>query len=236
MFGTAVIIEPRKLQETEYVILNYYSHLHDKFNIVFYCGNSFYQYYKELFGSIVEVRKLNCDNLKPTEYNDFLKRREFWENLKGEWILIFQSDSWLLENPRLGIDYFISQDYSYIGGNMEYDWAEFGILPKEKVPLVKSLNGGLSLRKRTDMIHIIDSFPVNKTEDYSQNRDLGSTAEDVYFSLGCILLDKKVGDDVDSLYFSMHTVYVDRPFGLHSPSHDIKLKLKDRLDTIYAKI
>jgi hypothetical protein len=236
MYGTAVIIEPRKLSETEYVILNYYSYLYNKFKIVFYCGKSHYEYYSNLLGSVVDVRSLECDNLKANEYNDFLKQRYFWDSLEGEWVLIFQSDSWLFDNPRLDIDYFIDKGYSYIGGNMEYDWVEFDILPKDKVPLIKSFNGGLSLRKRRDMLQVIESFPSERTLDYSQRQNLASAAEDVYFSLGCILMDKKVGDDVDSLYFCMHTVYVDRPFGLHNPSHDIKLKLKDILHTIHAKI
>jgi len=234
MLGTAVIIEPRKLVETEYVILNCYSYLYRDFKIVFYCGKSHYEYYCNLFKAIAEVRTLDCDNFTPEEYSDFMKRKEFWESLEGDWVLVFQSDSWILDNPRFDINYFVKKDYSYIGGNMSYDWKEMELLPKEKTPILKAFNGGLSLRKKRDMIQIIDTYKPEKT--IVRYNSIGSTAEDVYFSLGCILLDKKVGDDVDSVYFCMHTIYVDNPFGLHSPSHDVKLKIKDKLPYIYAKI
>lgn len=236
MIGTAVIIEPRKMSETEYVILNCYSYLYHNFKIVFYCGKSQYDYYNNMFKDIVEVRSLETDNLLPNEYSDFMKRAEFWNSLYGDWVLVFQSDSWILDNPRFSIDYFIDKNYSYIGGNMSYEWEEFYILPKDKRPILRSFNGGLSLRKKSDMIEVIDAFPPDKTVMHVQRDEMRRMAEDVYFSIGCILLNKKVGDDSDSLYFCMHTIFVDNPFAIHSPSHDIKLKIKHQLQYIHAKI
>ena len=54
------------------------------------------------------------------------------------------------------IDYFMNMNKSYIGGNMESEWKE--LIRENIYPKYINFNGGLSLRKRLDMIEIINTF------------------------------------------------------------------------------
>jgi hypothetical protein len=119
--------------------------------------------------------------------------------------------------------YFIKLNKSYIGGNMSYTWDYF-----DKVGInhdYRNFNGGLSLRKRKDMISIIEKYPPLITID-EQNTFLDEH-EDVYFTNGCILLNLPIGDDEISSYFSLHTLYHDKYFGIHQPCEEIKNNIND---------
>jgi hypothetical protein len=126
-----------------------------------------------------------------------------------------------MNNEPYNIDYFINLNKSYIGGNMEYNWGYFQ--NKKIIFNNRNFNGGMSLRKRRDMIQIIENFPPLNTLD---NRDFFlSEHEDVYFTVGCIKLNLPLGDDEPSSHFALHTIYHDSYFGIHKPNEEIKQKL-----------
>jgi hypothetical protein len=94
---------------------------------------------------------------------------------------------------------------------MSYQWYELkcnGINFKHN-----NFNGGLSLRKTKHMLDIIDNFPPQKTTD--EKYDITRMAEDCYFTLGCIKLGYKVGNDEDSSHFAVHTIPEIDFFGIH---------------------
>jgi len=205
--NTVLLVEPRRIMYVITILKNAFDVLGDKWNYVFYCGKSVYDEWCSILPSFIEIRALQCDNLTADEYNSFFKTTKLWSSLYGKFILTIQLDSWLLNEYPYTIDYFLKLDKSFIGGGMSSRWevfADHGIyLP------FNNLNGGLSLRKREDMITVIDYFSSMNDEG------INSLPEDVYLSLGCYKLNKKIGDDEPSFHFALHKVYCDKSFGIH---------------------
>ena len=117
---------------------------------------------------------------------------------------------------------------SFIGGNMSYEWRE---LVRENIQTsnFKNFNGGLSLRKRLDMIKIIHTFGIDFTEVNSLN--IRTDHEDVYFTLGCYKLNLPIGDNDFCGHFAIHSIYHKDFFGVHNSSYLSKTQLlKDHTD------
>ena len=126
------------------------------------------------------------------------------------------------------IDYFMKLNKSYIGGNMKHVWKEF---KREHIQFTfRNFNGGLSLRKRKDMIKVIMTFPTRCLErDIKVSEELATDAEDVYFTIGCKRLGLSIGDDEVSSHFAIHNIIKPAFFGIHKPCTEIK-------DTLYTNI
>lgn len=212
----ATIVEPRRFIFTEKVIKNFRKVLNDKWHIKFFHGKNDNEFWKEKFTFPIQYRELDVNNMVPeTQYNDFLKSRNFWEDHKDyQYVLIFQSDTWLNDrDPLYNIDYYIEKGYDYIGGGLHMPWKEMLGLGIEDTPH-RNYNGGLSLRKTSTMFEILDKFPPKPTEE---SLEIEKVPEDVYCVLGCKYLGKKLGEDVESDHFCLHFNIVNRPFGLHKP-------------------
>jgi hypothetical protein len=220
--NTALIVEPRDLEKLPLIINHFHITLGDTWKVVFYCGKGLSNKWKNLLYKAIEVRELDVENYTTTQYSDLLKTSEIWESLYGEYVLIFQADAWIINKAPYTIDYFTQMNKSYIGGNMCYKWIEL-----QKDISSWNFNGGLSLRKRNDMITIIKTFPPIKTQDNPPDNFLenGGTlppievlAEDVYFVSGCYRLNLPVGDTYECEFFAIHTIYKNEFFGVHKPS------------------
>jgi len=216
--NTILLIEPRFLKESLLVLANTYIKLGNNWNYVFYCGKSFKNKWKSLLPNFIEIRELEHDDFKDTKlYSDFCKKKKLWESLYGEYILTVQLDTWIMNYNPYNINFFINLNKSFIGGNMEYTW---GYLDKINIyHNFRNFNGGLSLRKKKDMIKIIDNFPPSKTLD--DRSTFLSEHEDVYFITGCIMLNLPIGDDELCAHFSLHNKYYDTFFGIHQPSKNV---------------
>jgi FkbM family methyltransferase len=217
--NTAVIVEPRDIDEVIDVIFDYYKKLNDDWTFVFYCGKNLKRKWSSIFKDInIEIRELNVNNFLSEEYSDFLKSTEFWESLYGEFVLVFQLDSCIVNQEPYTIDYFMKLDKSYIGGNMYYIWDEF---KRQNINIpYQSFNGGLSLRKRLDMIKVIEKYIPESTVYPSHN--MQSDAEDVYFTVGCYNMGFKIGDDESSQHFSLHCIFYNQFFGCHNLVEEIE--------------
>jgi hypothetical protein len=198
--NTLLLIEPRINMYIFNILKRALNVLKDDWNYVFYCGKGCENYWKKILPPIIELRELDVDNLNGVTYSNLCKSRSLWDSLYGDFVLTIQLDAWIQNDPPYTIDYFINLNKSYIGGNMDYDWG--GLL--QDVP-IKNFNGGLSLRKREDMIRIIDNIP--STDDLM---------EDVYFTMGCYKLGLSVGDDKPSSHFAVHSIFKSRCFGYHN--------------------
>ena len=100
---------------------------------------------------------------------------------------------------------------------MAYNWFEMDF----RTPF-PTYNGGLSLRKRSDMLRIIEAFPPMLTyynpgnPDRSTHPPFTAMAEDVYFTQGAYFLNIPLGDySEDCFHFAIHTIFYPQAFGIH---------------------
>jgi hypothetical protein len=215
--NTALIVEPRDLDNIEELIHDYKKKLGDNWIIVFYCGKGLKNKWTQCLSNDIEIRELTVNNFTSNEYSDFFKQKELWESLYGDFVLTFQTDAVILNKEPYTIDYFMNLNKSYIGGNMNHNWNE---LIREKLHIdYRNFNGGLSLRKRLDMIKIIETFGTEPRVDNSSN--MKTDAEDVYFTIGCYKLNMLVGHDEICQRFALNTINKDSYFGIHQPSSNI---------------
>ena len=211
--NTALIVEPRMLEILPYTINEYYKILGNDWIIVFYCGKGLKLIWESVIGiKDIEIRELEVNNFNSLEYSYFLKQPNLWKSLYGEFVLTFQTDSIIKNIEPYTINNYVKLNKSYIGGNMCYGWNE---MVRENITTsYRNFNGGLSLRKRLDMIKIIQTFGIEFTENDSKN--MVTDAEDVYFTIGCYKLNLPVGDDEFCSHFAVHSIYYDKFFGVHS--------------------
>jgi hypothetical protein len=216
--NTVLLIEPRIIDVLPTIVNEYRNHLGDQWNYVFYCGKGTVPHWQNNMPCFVELRELEVDNFPEARlYNDFMKQRELWESLYGDYVLTIQADTWILNIPPYDINYFINLNKSYIGGNMAYVWGE---LYRENIRFEhRNFNGGLSLRKRHDMILVIDVFPPEPTAAHGGlSSKMETDAEDCYYTIGCHRLGLPIGDTKECSHFAVTTLYRDAFFGIHQPS------------------
>lgn len=219
--NTILLVEPRIIEYIPSLIETYHKYLVD-WNFIFYCGKGKKQYWKSLLNNYIEIRELDVDNFNtPSKYSFFMKQKQLWESLYGDYVLTIQTDTMIMNIEPYNIDYFINLNKSYIGGNMNFRWNE---LSRESIYFDNyNFNGGLSLRKRLDMIKVIETFPpvlFNDKTIYSSK--IETDAEDVYFTIGCYKLGMTLGDDDASSHFAVHKIVKNGFFGFHQPCLSIK--------------
>ena len=199
---TAVIIEPREHKAFQFVLENFVENLSNSWNIIIFHGNKNINYINNIIKSSkvltqnlnrIKLINLNVDNLTIKEYNNLLISRDFYKNIPTEIFLIFQTDSIICESNKSLINNYLT--YDYVGA----PWKD------------KSVgNGGLSLRKKSKMLEIINNCP------YSNEN------EDIYFSRACSSTKINIPTFDIAKHFSVETVYDDLSFGVHKPWRYIK--------------
>jgi len=186
----AVIVECRPLPYLITVIKTVMYYLSDKWSLQIFHG---LEHEDELKGEMknwgnVHFENMGVDNITKIEYNNLLKSPDFWKRVKGDKVLIFQSDAILL---REGIEEFL--EYDYIGA----PWLK----PKENNYVG---NGGLSLRTKDVMLKI--------AEEHTDDND---PQEDIFYIK--YLNGYNVADVKTAMKFSVEDVYFPNPLGLHNP-------------------
>lgn len=156
---TAIIIEPRQHKALEFVLNNFLDNLDDKWNIILFHGNSNIEFVSNILNKMdenkrkrISLNNLDVDNLTIKEYNKLLKNKNFYSNIPTEVFLVFQTDSMICSDFKNKIYDFI--DYDYVGAPWENNLVG---------------NGGLSLRRKSKMLEIID---LCKTDNPNLNEDL----------------------------------------------------------------
>jgi hypothetical protein len=94
-------------------------------------------------------------NISIDEYNEILMSNEFWELIPGEHILIFQKDCYMY---KMFIE-SIYLDYAFCGANCIWgseDTKMYGI----------AINGGCSLRKKSEMLDCLQKISWDIIEKY----------------------------------------------------------------------
>jgi len=217
--NTALIVEPRNLERLPLIIKHFQDTLGPDWNLVFYCGVGLKEHWSQHLKN-VDIRELQVSNLNAETYSDLFKNIDFWESFSGEWILTFQTDAWIVNNPPFTIDYFIQRNKSYIGGNMDFLWDYMPNMLEN--PIIGHYNGGLSLRKKSDMTRILNDFPPMITIEYPNAKRFEESPEDVYFTVGCYKLNLPIGSNEEDSHFAIHKIFHSSFFGVHRPRDEIK--------------
>ena len=193
---TAVIIETRKHKALEFVLQNFLSTINAPF--LLFCGNLNKEFCEDLlagpllqFKSRVRIVHLNVDTMRASEYSTLLcKTRTIYNEIKTEHFLIFQTDTMLFPRYKEYINEFFQ--YDYVGAPWNND--RYGGVG----------NGGLSLRRKSKMLEIMD------TVTYC------GEPEDIYFCNN-ILVEMSRPTMEQAKRFSVEEVFHPQSFGCHQP-------------------
>jgi hypothetical protein len=200
MLYTAIIVEPREHKALPYVLENFMKNLSEEWSFIIFHGNKNLQLIHNIINDKLRAHKhriklisLNVDNLTIGDYNNLFKyNKSFYDCIPTETFLVFQTDSIIIEKYKRLINIFLH--YDYVGA----PWGHYP-RPNELVG-----NGGLSLRKKSKMLEIMEKEGKN------------DQPEDVYFS--CpenVSINKPCFDE--ALLFSIEEVFNRVSFGCHKP-------------------
>jgi len=152
---SAIIIEFRKHNALQYVLNNFLKNLSNEWNIIIFHGNKNKIFVHDIvnnalsyYQSRITIIHLPYDNMSPREYDKLLINKDtsiIYDNIPTEMFLIFQTDSVIIEKNKDFINEFLNYDYvgapwTYNSYDVAYDVG----------------NGGLSLRRKSKMIEIIE--------------------------------------------------------------------------------
>ena len=193
---TAVIIETRKHKALEFVLNNFLSTIDAPF--LLFCGNLNKTFCEELlagpllqFKSRVRLVHMNVDTMRASEYSTLLcKTRTIYNEIQTEHFLLFQTDTMLFPRYKEFINEFFQ--YDYVGAPWNND--RFGGVG----------NGGLSLRRKSKMLEIMD------------NVTYCGEPEDIYFCNN-LLVDLHRPSMEQAKRFSVEEVFHPQTFGCHQP-------------------
>ncbi len=199
---TAVIIEPRKHPALEFVLDNFNKNLSNEWKIILFHGNNNIEYCNDILRKInssrIFLNNLNVDNLSISDYNKLLTNIDFYKNIPTEIFLIFQTDTMICSKYKNLINNYFNYDYVGAPWKLDIDWVTDKNNKKNFIG-----NGGLSIRKKSKMLEIINNCKYD-----------GVINEDFYFSQGCNNNVNKPEYD-EALKFSIETVYNKESFGIH---------------------
>jgi len=192
---SAIILEPRKHPAFEMVLLNFLENLGSDWTIIILHGLKNMYYLLDLINTKfldyidrIKLVKLKIIDLTIKDYNKILCSTDFYKHIPTEIFLIFQLDTLICPLYKDLIYNFLN--YDYVGA----PW-----INKNKVG-----NGGLSLRKKSAMLKIINENPLNIK---------GDIQEDYFFSDLCY--NKPTVELAKE--FSIETMYTTKSFGIHKP-------------------
>ena len=195
---TAIIVEPRRHRALAFVVKNVLENLPANWNVRIYHGTKNQEFVEELLATEfaasshrISLENLGVENLATqTEYSRILSSREFMEKIPTETFIVFQTDSMINPNHKDLLERFLK--YDYVGAPWPWDHLKVG-------------NGGFSLRKRSKMLHII-----NTTKRYK------GAYEDQYFSVGSKLARPYKPSHTEAMEFSIEQVYSPKSFAIHN--------------------
>lgn len=193
---TAVIIEPRKHKAMLFVLNNFFENLSDEWSFVIFHGNLNKEYIMDIMDNnlpqykerIIEYVNTKVDNFNSgIEYSKFIINPIFYDHIPSEMFLIFQTDSMILKENKLLINDFLQ--YDYVGA----PWSNSRDVG----------NGGLSLRRKSKMLEIINAVEYN------------NIAEDLYFVYQTMIpLHKPIFEE--AIKFSVESAFSPISFGVHN--------------------
>jgi len=191
-----VIVEPRKHDNFEFVCKTMLRFTSDTWGLYVFHGTDNEVFVKDALKQVQNVIYINIQqsNLTTFDYNTLLTSQWFYEQIKTEVFIIFQTDSCLLQE---GVDRFIG--YDYIGAPWPHIGNQVG-------------NGGFSLRTKSFCLDVCKRFPWKNGN------------EDVYFSTYAKQLKANLADYETAYAFSCENIKTNTlPLAVHKMIHNIQI-------------
>ena len=199
---TAIIVEPREHKALSYVLNNFLSNLSDEWNIIVFHGNKNIVFLKNIinvdlpqFKPRISTVNLRLDNLTIPQYNGLFMNSTFlYDHIPTETFLVFQTDTVIFEKHKHLINHFLN--YDFVGAPVNTDT----VLHVQRGICVG--NGGLSLRKKSKMLEIMKTEPIQ------------NIPEDFYFALPKTVIMNKPSVE-EAKFFSVEAIFNEVSFGCH---------------------
>ncbi len=205
---TAVIIEPRVHDALQFVLNNFFTNLDNDWNFIIFYGLTNKDYVFNIIKNNfmyminrIKLINLGVNNLTIKNYNSILYNIKFYSFIETEMFLIFQTDSIIRKKYKYYINAFLMFDY--VGApwlNPEQ------IFNKNDCNIIG--NGGLSLRKKSKMLEIIEKKYNSTTSNYNEDYFFTRKYSDILLNIPSIELGK---------HFSIETIFNFESFGVHKP-------------------
>ena len=191
----AVIMDPRYDKLMVGVIKNFMQHLNPRgWNLVIVTHEKYeveFSACKVICIKESEIKyKENEPNIDIDTYNGILMSREFWDFMPGEHVLIFQKDCYMYKM----FDETFYLTYAFCGANciwLSEDAQSYGL----------AINGGCSLRKKSEMLDCLQKITWDLIEKYYPKMKLRN--EDLFFTFACHLLKKPVPEIEERCQFAV---------------------------------
>jgi hypothetical protein len=209
---TAIIIEPREHKALNYVLTNFYNNLSDEWQIIIFHGTNNINYVKNIVNKFdtnrIKLINLKVNNLTIPEYCKLFYNNWLYDNIPTETFLVFQTDTLICPRHKDLINDFLK--YDYVGA----PWGEDMLKDIINVYGGKDLvgNGGLSLRKKSKMLDILNKYSTRHKDGWLIN-------EDVFFSAHA--QNKPTAEEAKN--FSIEGIYNDKAFGVHKSYKSVQL-------------
>lgn len=236
----AVLIEFRTLKHLYFLIRNSIRVLGDEWCHTIICGDDNFNFIENIVNRInrpIKIIKLEKKNVSRLEYSLMLLKSDFYKNLRGDYLLIYQEDTIIFK--KIPNDFL---NYDFIGA---------------PIPGTKNLfNGGFSIRNRLKMYQICLKYydPIlsrmEKTKQYLEKKEKELIKKNINFKVNkkfiflykieeCLLEDillckrcTKLPSFEKSLKFSVESYPFNKPIGGHQfwyAIEDIELWLDNNL-------
>ena len=207
---TAVIVEMTKHNAVSFVMQNFLNNLSAEWSFVIIHGSDNKEYLENVLKNELKehcnriqlihlfINIIPGDINKNEKYDYIWKYKSIYDYIPTETFLIFNTNSLILSENKHLINDFLK--YDYVGA----PWIKNGRVG----------NGGLSLRKKSKMIEIIDKCNFNE-----QNEDEFFCFQDDVF------LNRP--DFEKAKQFSVETVFYESPFGIHNCYNENYISLEN---------
>jgi hypothetical protein len=205
MSYTAIIVEPRQHRALHFVLFNFLSNLSDEWNIVVCHGTENIRYLNDIVSTLhmykhrITLVNLHVSNLTLDEYNRLLTSKAFYDYIPTEMFLIFQTDTMIFSRFKHQINNFLS--YDYVGAPWEFPLGVDRKIVGNNTGRIG--NGGLSLRRKSKMLQIIETIPYK------------GDPEDLYFTSTNDILHMPTVEEAKT--FSIEMMFHPATFGCHRP-------------------
>jgi hypothetical protein len=198
---TAIIVEPRKHKALEFVLGNFLENLDGRWSIIVFHGTDNEAFVKDIIAAKrtdrITTANIGRSNLTKEEYSAFMMSTEFLHKVPTETFLIFQTDSMICPQYKNTVEKFLK--YDYVGA----PWKEIPKEYEQRGTLVG--NGGLSLRRKSKMLEILEKCPVSPS----------NIPEDVFFALPCGAVRIYKPSESMAKEFSVEMLYSPKSWGIH---------------------